>query len=156
MFWRKSLPEAKIQEVVVRVVREAFKQVDDEISKIKSISDLTAKVRELKEKISELEISKSKREEEFARKEREIEHKVGLHKSQVEQDIVLAKREATVAVREANLQADRDRFEQQMKFVTENFDKQATYLQKIISDLAARLPSLDMTADIGRHPTRRG
>lgn len=155
MFWRKTdANEARITATVIRVVKDVFKQVDDELAKIHSMSDLVAKIRELREQVSALEIDKSKKEEAYARKERELEHKVGLHKTQVAQDIALAKREATVKIQEENLAVDRKRFEEQMKFVTENFDKQTGYLTEIIGDLSKRLPSLAMTADVGKHQTR--
>ena len=156
MFWKKSVSEYNktVTEAVESVVRDALKSVDDNLSKISTVTDLNAKIGKFRENITDLQIQKAKREEEFARKEREIEHKVGLHKTQTEQAITLAKREAIVTVREENLTADRKRFEDQMTFVTENFNKQTDYLKTIIGDLAERLPSLAMTADIGKRPTR--
>lgn len=149
MLWlRKTELERTISETVTRIVKSAFDRVDTEVSKLYKISDLSGKVTELKEEIETLRIEKGRVEEDRAKERRELEHKIGLHKQQITQDIVLARREASVEVKEANLNADRKRFEEQMKFVQENFTAQTEYLKDIIGDLSKRLPSLDMTADV--------
>ena len=112
------------------------------------VTDLSSKVKDLREQISVLEIEKAQHEESFEKKEREIEHKLGLHRRQVEQDVVLAKREATVSLREENLAADRKRFEEQMAFIEKRFTEQTEYLKGIIGDLAERLPSMKIAARI--------
>lgn len=68
---------------------------------------------------------------------------------------MLAKHEATVSLREENLAADRKRFEEQMAFVEKRFTEQTEYLKGIIGDLSERLPSLKMTADVGRGTRKR-
>jgi hypothetical protein len=99
------------------------------------------KIVELKKKITQLEIDKSKIEEDNARERREIEHKVGLEKKRQEMELELAKREAIVEVREANLDADRKRFEDQMRFTTERFEKEAAAVHEMMGEVLKRLPN---------------
>lgn len=159
MFWKRQAAQDEqlqvtIRESVQKLYDGTLTALHDQLKKLSTVVNLEEKVKDLREQVSTLEIDKSKKEEAYARKERELEHKVGLHKTQVAQDIALAKREATVKIQEENLAVDRKRFEEQMKFVTENFDKQTGYLTEIIGDLSKRLPSLAMTADVGKHQTR--
>lgn len=136
-------------ETLARLWEDAMARVQDELKGIKSVTDLAAKVKELRASLETLQIEKARKEEEYARKEREIEHKVGLERQRQEQELANAKREAIVSVREENLKADRDRFEAQMKFQEERFSTEVGYLKDVISDLAQRLPTANLTGTIG-------
>jgi hypothetical protein len=140
--------KARFEKAIAELHKEAIEKVEGELKGIRSISDLTSKVKTLRGEVETLSIEKGRKEEEFARKEREIEHKVGLERKRQEQEIALSKRESTVSVREENLKADRDRFEGQMKFQEERFTKEVGYLKEMLGDIVQRLPSAEFTADL--------
>lgn len=134
---------------ITRIVGDLVKAVEKDLQGIRTMTDLAARVKELREQNEKLEIEKGRKEEEFARKEREVEHKIGLERKRQEFEVGAAKREATLAVREENLAADRKRFEEQMVFVEKRFTEQVDYLKEMVGTLAKRLPSLSMTAELG-------
>lgn len=105
---------------------------------------LSKQVKDLRESIAKLEIDKSKLTEAHEREQRETEHMVGLQRKRGEFEVEAAKREATIQVREENLAAERDQFEKQMSFRTEQLDGQITYLQDIMGQVLSRLPSIDV------------
>lgn len=132
--------ESELKDWMQKTVKELLESANAELKKIISIKDLTQEVKNLKEKLVDLEIAKSKKEEEFARREREIEHKLGLHKLQVIQESANAKREAILEVKESNMKLDKERFETQMKFVTDSFNKRADEQNKLMENLISMLP----------------
>lgn len=103
-----------------------------------NIGDITA----LKAEINELEISKSKLEEANKREVREVEHRVGLLQEKMNQDIDLATRTAEVTVREGNLDAERKRFEDHTKFVTDQMRDEMSRFEKITEKLLDNLPDM--------------
>ncbi len=127
----------KIGETVERVVRQALEDADTTLARI---GDVT----QLREEIETLKIEKGRKEEEFAKKEREIEHKVGLERKRQEFEIEQAKRETTVAVREENLKADKDRFAEQLKFHEDRFATEVGYLKDMMGQLMERLPTAEI------------
>ena len=108
-----------------------------------------AEIQKLKEEITTLKIEKAKQVEDHERTKREIEHKVGLHKEKVEQEIAHAKRETAVSLREQNLQKDEQRFSAQMKFEREHLQAQIESTNKLVAQLLERLPSAEIIANIG-------
>lgn len=138
----------KLAETFAELHEDALRKVEGELSGIRSVADLSDRVKELRGEVETLTIEKGRKEEEFSRKEREVEHKVGLERKRQEQELTLAKRESTVSVREENLKADRDRFESQMKFQEERFTKEVGYLKEMLGDIVQRLPSAEFTADL--------
>lgn len=143
------------EKAVERLAEESVQRVDAELQGIKSLSDLSAKVKEKTEQLEKLTIEKGRKEEEYARKEREIEHKVGLERKRQEHELAAGKREATLTVREENLKKDRERFEEQMKFQEERFTKEVGYLKEMLSDIVKRLPSAEFTANLTPAKPRR-
>ena len=127
------------------VVGELNEQVVKDLQGIRSVADLSAKVKELRTQVEGLEIAKARKEEEFARREREIEHKVGLERKRQEHELAAAQREAILKVREENLAADRKRFEDQMAFHEKRFTEEVGYLKDMIGTLAERLPNINLT-----------
>lgn len=109
---------------------------------------LTAEVVTLKRQIADLEIQKSKKEEYAARQERELRHMIGLEKKRQEVEIEAAKRETQIAIRESNLAADKKRFEEQLKFNNERFEKMEGYLKDMMGQVLERLPTV--TVDMKR------
>ena|SRR3990167_3089163 len=137
------------------VQKDVLEQVNNDLRGIRSVADLSAKVKSLREQVEALEISKARKEEEFARKERELEHKVGLHKAQSTFEVEKGKREATLAVREENLAADRKRFEEQMKFHDDRFTAEVGYLKDTLAQMMKRLPTAELLAEIVPRRSRR-
>lgn len=110
--------------------------------------DLSKTVVELQTEIATLTADRSKIEEEYERQEREVRHEVGLLRKQTEAEVEMAKTEAVLAVREENLANDRERFETQMKFTTERFEKEIGYLRDIMRQVMERLPTIEVSKRI--------
>lgn len=147
--------QAKTLEQAIRsVVAEFGEQVVKDLQGIRSVADLSAKVKDLREQVEKLEIAKAREEEEFARREREIEHKVGLERKRQAQELAAAQREAVLKVREENLAADRKRFEDAMAFHEKRFTEEVGYLKEMIGTLAERLPNVNLT-EVPRGRVRR-
>ena len=116
-----------------------------------SVSTLTAELIALKNQIATLEIDKSKRQEAFEKGERELRHMVGLERKRQEaereqQKVELdqSKKAATLDLREANLVADRQRFDEQLKFNTERFETMEKYLKDMMANILDRLPNINV------------
>ena len=143
----------KAVEVLTDLQKDILARVEGDLKGIRSVVDLAAKVKALREEKEKLEIEAARRDEAFARKEREIEHKVGLERKRQEFELASGKREATLSVREENLAADRKRFEEQMAFHEKRFTEEVSYLKQIIGDIAERLPTANFT---GKLTARKG
>lgn len=128
-------PRAKVFKALEQIVSQAMKPTEDAIRRYPELGAL-------REQIETLKIEKGRREEEFARQQREVEHKVGLERKRQEFEVASAKREATLAVREENLKADRARFEEQMKFQTKRFEEEVGYLKGMLSDVLKQIADI--------------
>lgn len=109
-------------------------------------AELRDKLMALQEEVSALEITKSEITEKHEREKREIEHMVGLEKSRQEQELELGRREAELDAREANLTAEKKRFEDNLEFNNERFEKMETYLTELAKALLDRLPDVTLKA----------
>lgn len=136
-----------ITEVVTAAVREALEKSS---SRLKEAMRLGDNIETLKRQVADLEIQKAKKEEEFAKREREVEHMVGLERKRSEFEKEAAKREAVLDVREANLTAERERFEKQMEFQNNRFTEEVGYLKKMIGQVLTAIPNVGTDA-----PARR-
>ena len=146
MFW--STTETRIKKTVETLFRRVLDDAETTLGKIQTISDLNTKVTDLQVSLVELEIQKDRKDEEFAKKEREIEHKVGLERTRQKFEVENSKREATVTVREENLTADRNRFEEQMKFQQDRFTEEVKYLKDMVGQVLKRLPSAQIYTEM--------
>lgn len=118
---------------------------------------LTDDVIRLKTEIEDLRISKGRLTEEHERERRELTHMVGLEKKRQEQELAAGKREAVLSVREENLAADRERFEEQMEFTRERFEKEVGYLKDLMVQVLERLPTVNVNKtvrDIAEKPEK--
>lgn len=106
----------------------------------------------LREELEVLKIEKDRRDEEFARERREIEHATGLHRKQSEWERTKAVDEAKITVREENLSAERTRFSEQIEFHKEQIRSEVNRMEKLISGLMDRLPTItvEKTVDLGK------
>ena len=137
--WLFATNEKRIRKIAEEIAANAARKVDEELAQLRSLHDASAKLKQLREQIETLTIEKSRKDEEFAKREREIEHKVGLERKRQEFEVEAAKRETTVTVREENLKADRDRFENEMKFQRERFTEEVGYLKGMLEQVLTKL-----------------
>ncbi len=142
-----------LEQAIRNIVTEFGEQVLKDLQGIRSVADLSSKVRDLRSQVEMLEIEKARKQEEFDRREREIEHKVGLERKRQEMELTAGKREAALAVREENLAADRKRFEEQMAFHDKRFTEEVGYLKGLMEQLMTRLP--DVSASVELRPRGR-
>jgi len=140
--------EALVKEYGDNMATAILKKCREDFEGWREVGQLQKRVKALKEQVSDLEISKAKKNEEFARKERELEHKVGLHRSQVEHEMKVARKEAELDQRESTLAADRKRFEDQMKFHEKRFSEEIKGLKGILDELIKRMPDASFTSKI--------
>ena len=151
LFSRKDALTEEAREAITEVVTEAVrKEMSNAASRLKEATSLGDRVQELKKQVADLEIQRDKKKEEFDRREREVEHMVGLERKRQEFETDAAKRGATLDVREANLKADRDRFEKQMEFQNDRFTKEVVYLKELVERTLAAIPGTEAA------PKKRG
>lgn len=132
----------------LRSLKEDVAKLSGERDALKKERNLHTEAMTLREQIETLKIEKARLTEEHDRKERDVRHEVGLLRKQVEAETELATQEAVLKVREENLKADRDRFEEQMKFTTARFEKEVEYLHDIAGKLLVRLPTVEVNKRI--------
>ncbi len=140
----------QLQEAIGALVSDITATITQDLQGIRSVADLSQRVKELREKAEKLEIEKGRKEEEFQRREREVEHKVGLDRKRQEFEVASAKREAMLSVREENLAADRKRFEEQISFHEERFTQEVGYLKELMTQIMQRLPDVTVTGELKR------
>lgn len=146
--------KAQLDEGVLALKSEISKLEAERTARIR-VADLDKEIAKLKEQITGLRIEKSKLDEDNAREKREVMHMVGLERKrqeaeaeQAKKDLENAKREATLAVREENLKAERAAFEQSMKFQEERFKKEVGYLKDLMGQILERLPTVTVDRQI--------
>lgn len=132
-------------------LRDAKQERDEAKARVKLEGEITA----LKKDIAGLEIRRDKITEDHEREKREVKHMVGLERKRQEFEIDQAKRETTVTVREENLAADRARFEEQMKFLTDRFEQEVGYLKEAFESVLDRLPTVTVDKTVTQMAQRR-
>ena len=142
--------ESKITQTVREILTSALRDTESTLAKIRASFSLEAKIATLKEELETVRIEKGRKDEEFARKEREIEHKVGLERKRQEFEITQAKREATVEIKEKNLENERALFEKQMEYYEAQSEKRLQSLEGIIKPLLKALPTAEIIARLDK------
>lgn len=139
----------KTDDARIETLTEEIRTLSKRVASLKGERDsvneelgLSTRITALEREKTAKEIELDKVKEQHAREKRDIEHMVGLHKTRVTQEIELAKREQTITVREENLKADRDRFEDQMKFMQKRMETELERLNKLTSEILTRLPTV--------------
>jgi predicted nucleic acid-binding Zn-ribbon protein len=136
---------------------ERFDALMEEMADLKrSVTELkgeraaTSKIRDMereyvdtKRQLTDLQIEFDKEKEKHAREKREVEHLVGLERKRSEFEREAAVTEAKVAVREENLSAEQQRFKDQMKFITDRFEKEIDQSKELMMEILARLPKVE-------------
>lgn len=143
-----------LERSLLRILESLDQKRNEAVDKIKNYLDLSAEVSRLEDDLGRLKIEKSQIEEKYARREREIEHKLGLERQRQEQELKLKEREVTVKVREENLTADKKRFEEQMKFMTDRMVTENNQLQGMIKPLLEALPKMTIKQEVGNSRKR--
>jgi predicted nuclease with TOPRIM domain len=139
----------RLEKALFNILENLDNKRNEAVERIKTYLDLSAEVDRLQNVVGDLKIEKSTIEEKYARREREIEHKLGLERQRQEQELVLKEREVTVKLREENLTADKKRFEDQMKFMTDRMVAENNQLQGMIKPLLEALPKMTIKENIG-------
>lgn len=154
---RNQPPQPNIYELtaldreVVSRLTESITKLEGQIRARKTVIDLTDEINTLKTQLADLNIQKSQRDEEFGRKERETEHKIGLAQTQFESEKAnhvkeqdLAKREAVLAVKSENLQAERDQFKQHIEFVEAETAAHMSDMKSLLEQIMERIPTVNV------------
>lgn len=148
--------DKRLKDVVREAVEHATEEVVDKANRrlkgYDAVLTLQDTVTRLKEEVEDLKIQKSRKEEEFARREREVEHKLGLHKSQVAVEMDEAKRKAVLDVEEEHLSKRKEQFQEQMEFMSKRFEGEVKYIRGLIEKMLKRLPSAEIIAEVGGQP----
>jgi len=142
----RTTTDAKV-EALAEEIRKLSKRVAELKGERDQVSEelgLSARIASLEREKTAKEIELDRVKEQHEREKRDIEHMVGLHKDRVKQEIDLARREQTITVREENLKADRDRFEEQMKFMTKRMETEMERLNGLTSEILERLPKFNV------------
>lgn len=142
MFWNTT--ETRIKQTVEILFRRVLDDAETTLGKIKTVSDLTDKIKGLQTDLETLKIEKDRKDEEYSRKDREIEHKIGLERTRQEFEVAQAKREATLEVEQKNLDADKDRFKSEMEFQRKRLEKEVDSLNGLVKQLLKRVPSVEV------------
>lgn len=145
---QKALADSRVE--LERVTTE-LAGLQAQVKALRTEKDHTVELNTLKTSIENLKIEKSRLTEDNDRKVREVEHKTGLLRTQQEHEVTNATREATLKVREENLDADKKRFKDEMDFQRTHLQKEVDRIEKILETVLGRLP--DVTAHIG-HDTK--
>ncbi len=119
-------------------------------------SGLHSEITKLKEEAETYKVEKDRRQEEADRREREIQHKLGLHKVQVEHERTQATEAAKLEIERTGLDRDQKRFEEQMQFHQERFEKEVTYQRGLLEKMLERLPTAEVYADLTPHGNGNG
>lgn len=128
-------------------------EVKSELKETSSARRLQTQLTKLKEEIADAEINRSKQAEEFARERREIEHHVGLERERTTLEIEQGKQQAKLDVREENLWAEKDRFEDHMKFYKEQMDAHIADVKTILTEVMTRVPTVTVDRKIRESTT---
>lgn len=102
--------------------------------------EVATELQSTKKELVEAQLELSKIQEKHDRERREIEHKLGLHRTQVEQERKSAVQEAKLAVREEALEAQQGRFEKEMEFMQTRFEDEVKSQRVLVEQVLTRLP----------------
>lgn len=105
-------------------------------------NELQAEIKELQQAKAKLEYDVDRLIEEHDRENREIEHKVGLHKEQVEWEVKKAREETKLQVETGNLQREKDAFKKEVEFITKRFEQEAERREATMLEILKRLPTV--------------
>lgn len=162
MGWFQSLfgekPDERdtmVKEIAEEVARQMEARQRRDLSALRQLEEVSQRVTQLKEQLETLRIEKARKEEDHDRREREIQHKLGLHREQVEQESKFAKQEAELEVRKQNLAQEQENFQKQLQFQKNFLEQNAKDMKDVLRAVLRRLPELsaDLTGLFGGKPS---
>ena len=103
----------------------------------------------LKRELTDKQIEFDREQEKWDREKREVEHMVGLQRRRSEYDAEAAAREAKLVVREENLTAQQQRFDEHVAFIEKRFDQQFRSLEKLTGQILERMPTTKQLIHVG-------
>lgn len=103
----------------------------------------------LKRELTDKQIEYDREHEKWEREKREVEHMVGLQRKRSEFESDAASREAKLTVREENLKAQQERFDEHVQFIEKRFEQQFKSLEKLTSQILERLPTTKQLITVG-------
>jgi hypothetical protein len=138
----------------IKVLSKEVASLVGEREYLQETRSLSEEVLYLKENIEDLKLKELRIREEQETEKRETRHMVGLERKRQEfeaeqklHEIGLAKQEAVLEVREQNLDAERQAFEKQMKFITDRMTSETGYLREIMESILKRLPDVNVALE---------
>ena len=131
----------------MRETREILAELKVKRDSLMEQVGLAEEVVRLKREIAALQIDRSKITEDHAREDRELRHMIGLERKRQEVEVQQAKRDSVLTVREENLAADKQRFEEQMKFHQDRFQAEVGYLKELMGQILNRLPNVEVNVE---------
>ena len=136
--------------IVAESVKTALEAERDEAgAKFKKMTTLREEITKLRDDLETLKIEKGRRTEDTERREREIQHKLGLHKKQVEHEQKQATESAKLEIERAGLDRDRLHFEERMEFHQTRFEEEVKYQRGLLEKMLKQLPSAEIFAGLG-------
>jgi predicted nucleic acid-binding Zn-ribbon protein len=110
---------------------------------------LEEELAKLRRDLTDKQIEFDREQEKWDREKREVEHMVGLQQKRSEFDAEAASREATLSVREENLTAQQQRFDEHVKFIEKRFDQQFKSLETLTGQILERMPTTQQLITVG-------
>lgn len=148
-----EIGEAKLDKLAdnIRDLTVKVAELHGEKDYLTERNDLAEKVEALRKEKTGQEIELDRVKERHARENREIEHKLGLHKKQVDLEITSAKRETELDVREEALKAQQSAFEDHMEFQRERFQGEIDATRGLMQQILERLPTVTVERKYETH-----
>jgi DNA anti-recombination protein RmuC len=140
--FNRSADDTRLERLTVeiRTLSQRVAELKGERDAVGTETTLSKRIIELEREKTEKEIALARVLEDHQREKREIDHKIGLHRQRVEQEIELSRKEAVLDVREENLTKDRERFEKEMDYTRERFSEEVERLATLQKEILERLP----------------
>jgi predicted nucleic acid-binding Zn-ribbon protein len=110
---------------------------------------LESEIAKLKRDLTDKQIDYDREHERWEREKREVEHMVGLQRKRSEYENEAATREAKLVVREENLTAQQERFDEHVAFIEKRFDQQFRSLEKLTGQILERMPTTRQLISVG-------
>ena len=134
-----EIKELKVEVTLLKGERDANK----------GAAKLEAEHKTLRRELTDLQIEYDREKEKWEREKREVTHMVGLQKKRGEFEAESAAREATLTVREENLQADKARFEEHVNFMERRFEEELKATRKMMERFLERMPTTKQLISVG-------
>ena len=146
---REERVKELVEQTVDRLVQHLGDGVEERLLQFTEVDNLTGQIMELREQKAELEAERVFQLATWETREREIEHKTGLLRTQHEQELKLAKKEAVLDAKEQVHAVKAEEFEARQALIAEQLER----TEDLLSQVLERLPDARMT--FGRKETAK-